>query len=219
MPSAPKLSTDKFDHVTIRGKKFSMLEVHERLAALPPHAPLSTQEAGFFLGYSVSQMERMRIAGTGPLYRQTPPEPGSKAVNMHCTYRKADLVEWDRQNTAKSANQHAAIHGRMFTTLAELVEELPFYVDESGAVESLAEENAIETVIERLGSWRIVWLPATEACSRPWKDLATHRELATKILGALSQAAGAINAGVEATEMESELPTGREVPPKKARGL
>lgn len=218
MPSAPKLATDKFDQVSIRGKKFSMLEVHERLAALPPHAPLSTQEAGFFLGYSVSQMERMRIAGTGPLYRQTPPEPGSKAVNMHCTYKKADLVEWDRQNTAKSANQHAQIHARMFATLAEVVEELPFYVDESGAVESLAEENAIETVVERLGSWRIVWMPAAEACALPWRNLAAHRELASKVLGALSQAKGAIEAGVEATEIGSDIPE-REEPPKRDRGL
>lgn len=218
MPSAPKLATDKFDHVTIRGKKFSMLEVHERLAALPPHTPLSTQEAGFFLGYSVSQMERMRIAGTGPRYRQTPPDPGSKAVNMHCIYKKADLVEWDRQNTAVSANEHAQIHGRMFTTLAEVVEELPFYVDESGAVESLAEENPIETVVERLGSWRIVWLPVTEACSRPWRDLAAHRELAAKVLGALSHAKAAVDAGLEATEIRSELPE-QEEPPKTQRGL
>ncbi|MGV3569866.1 MAG: hypothetical protein ACO1PB_04640 [Ramlibacter sp.] len=218
MPSAPKLATDQFEHVTIRGKKFSMLEVHQRLAALPPHTPLSTQEAGFFLGYSVSQMERMRIAGTGPRYRQTPPEPGSKAVNMHCIYKKADLVEWDRQNTAGSANEHAAIHGRMFATLAEVVEELPFYVDESGEVESLAEENAIETVIERLGSWRIVWMPAAEACALPWRNLAAHRELASKVLGALSQAKGAIEAGVETSEIRSVLPERKE-PPKRDRGL
>lgn len=214
MPSAGKLVTDKFDEVTIRGKKFSMLDVLQRLDKVPPIAAMSTQEAGLFLGYSVSQMERMRIAGTGPRYRQTPPEPIPKpkrgeerkkrGTNLHVAYQKAELMAWAEKNTASSAMEHAAKHKRTFATLFEVLEEIPFYVDETGAVEGMAEENSLATVIDRLGVWEIEWMPAVEACSRPWAALGPHRELAGQVQEVLSKARGGVDAGLAATEIQAE---------------
>lgn len=200
MPSAGKLATNKFDEVVIRGKRFSMLEVLQRLDALPPMAPLSTQEAAFFLGYSPSQMERMRVNGNGPRYRQNPPEPGSKATNTHVTYKKADLIEWDKANTLSSSMEFAVKHGLAAMTLADCAREAAFYVDESGAIESLAESNTLGTVIDRLGTWNIQWLPVIEACGRPWSDVGRLRELAAQVSSALTHAQGLVAAGIEQSE-------------------
>jgi len=208
MPSASKLATNKFDLVTVRGRTISLSQVHEMLHALPAGAPLSTREAAIFLGYSVSQLERMRIAGTGPRYRQTPPEPGSKATNLHVAYKKVDLVEWDEKNTASSSMEHAVKHGRAFATLADIAQEAPFYVDADGAIESLVESNTVGEAIDRIGLWDIQWLPVAGACARRWSNLTAHRELAAKVEGVLAHARGALAAGLEETEIGLGTPPG-----------
>lgn len=219
MPSASKLATDKFDVVTVRGKTISLAQVHEMLRALPDGAPLSTREAAIFLGYSVSQLERMRVAGTGPRYRQTPPEPGSKATNLHVAYKKVDLVEWDEKNTATSAMEHAKLHGRAFATLADVAQEAAFYVDSNGVIESMVENNTVGEAIDRLGSWDIQWLPIADACFRRWSDLAAHRELASKVDAVLSHARAGVAAGLEATEIGVEVPAGVRKPPRRADSI
>lgn len=204
MPSASKLVTNKFDVVTIRGKTVGVAQVHDMLQALPKGAPLSSREASIFLDCSVSQLERMRVAGTGPRYRQNPPEPGRKGTNLHVAYKKIDLIEWDEKNTASSAMEHAVKHGRAFVTIADVAQEAPFYVDATGAIESMVENNTVGKAIDRLGQWDIQWLPIVDACSREWIDLAAHGELAAKVDAVLSQARRAIAAGLEATEISLE---------------
>lgn len=219
MPSASKLATDKFDVVTVRGKTISLAQVHAMLHALPNGSPLSTREAAIFLGYSVSQLERMRVAGTGPRYRQTPPEPGSKATNLHVAYKKVDMIEWDEKNTASSAMEHAKLHGRTFATLADVAQEAAFYVYPNGAIESMVEDNTVGEAIDRLGSWDIQWLPISDACSRPWSDLGAHRELASKVDAILERARGAVAAGIETTEIGLEPSVGVNKPSRRANSI
>lgn len=201
MPTRSKLPTDKLDEVKFRGQTLRKADVLEVLHALPDATWLSTSEAAIILDYSVSQMERMRVSGTGPRYRQSPPMPGSKGTNLAVHYRKLDLIGWSEKNTETSSIRHAQLHGRTFATLQDISEQVAFYVDESGAVESMVEENTVGTVLDRLGAWEIQWLTAAEACARPWSSLAAHRHFAGVVRNALSHAQGSIAAGLEATEL------------------
>lgn len=221
MPTASKLSTDKLDNVKIRGTTLRKADVLQVLYALPDMAPLSTSESAIFLGYSVSQMERMRVSGNGPRYRQTPPmldEEGAirRGTNMAVTYRKLDLLEWAEKHTLTSAMEHAKLHGRTFATLMEVVEEVAFYVDESGAVESMVEENTVGTVIDRLGEWDIVWMSAAEGCGRAWSDATARGKLATAVSETLSKAQRSLASGHEATELLQASEGAPEAPVKKA---
>lgn len=199
MPTASKIATDKLDEMKFRGQKLRKVDVLQVLHALPDSAFLSTGEAAIFLDMSISQMERMRVSGNGPRYMQTPPMEGKTGTNLAVRYRKIELLQWAEQHTARSSMQHAKLHGRTFSTLRDLVEEVAFYVDASGALESMVEENTVGTIIDRLGEWDIVWLTAAEACGRAWSDAAEHRRLAEAVGETLSKAQRSLANGLEST--------------------
>jgi hypothetical protein len=218
MPTPSKFPTDKLDTVSFRGTKLRKADIMEVLFALPDMAPLNTSEASVMLGYSVSQMERMRIAGNGPRYRQSPPMPGSRGTNLAVTYIKGDLIAWSEENTATSAMKHAALHGRTFTTLQEVAEEIAFYVDETSAIESMVEENTVGTVIDRLGAWDIQWFSAADACGRAWSNIGSQRSLAGAVRETLQKSLGGVQSGLEASEIrEAMREAGGAAPKPRAR--
>ena len=103
--------------------------------------------------------------------------------------------------------QAAKLKGQVFATIFDLAEAHAFYIDPAGGgVAGMVEHTPIETVIARLGSWEIVWMPATEAASQRWSNLAGHQELAGKIQSVLSNMQNGINAALEATEVSECVP-------------
>ena len=101
------------------------------------------------------------------------------------------------------------LHGRTFATLFDVVDEMAFYVDEKGRVEGAVEDSTVGEVVEGLGLRQIVWMPAAEGCSRPWTNLASHKELTEKLLATLSRTTRAIELSLESTELGEGLPEGR----------
>ena len=75
-----------------------------------------------------------------------------------------------------------------------------------GGVAGMVEHTPIETVIARLGEWEIVWMPATEAASQRWSNLAAHKELAVKLQSVLSNLQSGIAASLESTEISEGIP-------------
>ncbi len=62
---------------------------------------LNTQEAADFLRLSDRTLERMRVTGTGPLYRKLGPGLRARVV-----YRMADLCAWLDQGTHQSTSEY-----------------------------------------------------------------------------------------------------------------
>lgn len=192
------------------------LDPWDRINAMPDDRPLKTPEAAIFMTFSVSTLERMRVNGTGPDYwqgeiRRSGKEP-AVGVNQHIRYFKADIKAWFEVGKVSSTMQAAKLKGQLFASIFDLAESLPFYIDPAtNTVAGLVEHTPIETVIERLGEWEIVWMPATEACSRSWSNLGAHRTLAEKLEKALSDIRQGIANGLETTELNEIVPPGKEV--------
>ncbi|MBA2672986.1 hypothetical protein [Ramlibacter sp.] len=198
------------EEIKFRGERMRRVDVLTLITMLPDDALLTTSEAAVFLRRSVSKMERMRVDGNGPPYVQDAPAPGSKATNLAVLYEKAAMKSWVKSHTASKAMDHAALQGRTFATLLDAVDEMAFYFDGQGRVEGAVENFTVAQVIEGLGRRRIVWMPAAEGCSRPWANLAAHKELADQVLAALSRSSRAIEQSLQATDIGeglAELPT------------
>ena len=186
------------------------LDPWERIDRLPDNRPLKSAEAAILLTFSLSTLERMRVKGTGPDYFQggmrklgsTPaPEGGS---NQHIRYFKPDIQAWFKSGMVSSSMQAAIRKGQAFGTIFDLAQERPYYLDAIGRVAGMVESTPIDTFIERLGEWDIVWMPATEAASRAWANLADHKSFAETVNKALSSALSGISAALEATEVGAE---------------
>jgi hypothetical protein len=192
------------------GPTLAQLEAWERIKALPEDYPLKTAEAAVFITFSVATMERMRTKGTGPDYfqggiRRDGSQPAPEGTNQHVRYFKPDLHAWRKRGMVSSTMQAAKLKGHVFATIFDLAEQHPFYIDPAdGGVAGMVEHTPIEIVIERLGQWEIVWMPAIEAASQRWSNLAVHRAFAGKIQSVLSNMQSGINAALEATELNAE---------------
>jgi hypothetical protein len=187
------------------------LDPWERINALPANRPLKTSEAAVFMTFSVATLERMRMNGTGPDYfqggiRRSGSQPAPAGTNQHVRYFKEDIEAWWKRGKVSSTMQAAKLKGQVFATIFDLAEEHPFYIDPAdGGVAGMVETTRIATVIERLGEWDIVWMPAVEAASRSWANLADHQSFAEGINKVLSQARQGIESGLEATEFNAEI--------------
>jgi hypothetical protein len=187
------------------------LDPWERMNALPANRPLKTSEAAIFMTFSVATLERMRVNGTGPDYfqggiRRDGSQPAPAGTNQHVRYFKADIDAWWKRSKVSSTMQAAKLKGQVFATIFDLAEERPFYIDPAdGGVAGMVETTRIATVIERLGEWDIVWMPATEAGSRRWSNLSAHQELAREVQSVLAKIQQGIANSVEATEMGLEI--------------
>lgn len=192
--------------VKYNGQLMSALEAWQRIDALPDGFPLNTDEAALFLRCSISKMERMRRDGSGPVYIQAGGS-NAKGTNQSVTYLKKSLQDWLKGNTVSSSMEAAIRKGQTFATIFDLAEAMPFYVDAIGAVESPAEENTIDVVVERLGSWDLVWLTPVEAAARRWTSLNAHRNFAGHVQRVLSNMQHGISSSLEASELAEPIPT------------
>lgn len=194
------------------GPTLAQLDAWQRIDALPDGYPLKTAEAAVFTTFSVATIERMRVNGTGPDYfqggiRRDGSQPAAEGTNQHVRYFKPDIVAWRNRGKVSSTMQAAKLKGQVFATIFDLAETHAFYVDPAdGGVAGMVEHTPIETVIARLGSWEIVWMPATEAASQRWSNLAGHKELAGKIQSVLSNLQSGIAASLDATEVGEGIP-------------
>lgn len=192
--------------VNYNGDKMSIVDVLNCLYALADEVMLTTTEAAIFLRVSVTTMERWRKQdGVGPDYIQ-PGAAGALGTNQSCYYLKASLVAWQKRNTVTGSLAAAIRKGQTFATIFDLAEALPYYLNPNGDVESMVENNTLGTVVERVGqNWEVVWMPATEACSRRWSSLAAHKEIAGQVQKALSDIQSGIANSVEATDIAESL--------------
>lgn len=178
----------------------------DRIDAMPDHRPLTSSEAAIFMTFSLATLERMRTDGTGPDYFQGGMRVSGKkgstlGTNQHVRYFKEDIAAWFGQHKVSNAMEAAVRKGQAFATLMDLIEPAAFYVDARGDLAGVVEATPLQTVIERLGEWDIVWLPATEAAGRRWADLGAHQSFAQSVQRVLSQHQQSIAAGLEATEL------------------
>lgn len=179
------------------------LDVLARLHLLPDAVALTTSEAAIFLRSSVSALEAMRAKGIGPVYIQGGGR-GSSGSNQKCLYEKADLLAWQRANKVSSTVEAAVRKGQLFTTMTDIVAVEAFWIDAHNRIVGMVEQAPILVVIERLGLFDIRWLQAIEAAGGMWRDLASHRTLASKVSDILRRELGRIEAGVESTEISDE---------------
>lgn len=186
------------------GEKMSALEAWKLVKALPPDFPLTTDEAALFLRTSVSTLERLRANGGGPDYVQAG-APASKGKNQKVTYYKQALEAWQQANTVSGAMPVDAAAVRSFTTIFDLAEALPFYIEADGSVESMAEDNTVAVAVERLGVWSLLWMAPVEAAARRWSSLAEHRAFAGRIQSALSAMQAGIAQALDDTDVAESM--------------
>ena len=194
------------------------LDPWERINRMPEDRPLKSAEAAIFTTFSLSTLERMRVKGTGPDYfqggmRKSGSEPSVAGTNQHVRYFKPDIRAWFKAGKVSSTMQAAILKGQTFATVLDLAEEQAFYLDASGRVSGLVEQTPIDTVIERLGEWDIVWMPATEAASREWSSLSDHRAFAEAVDKVLTSIRSGIDSALEATDIGESTRAGSTSPP------
>lgn len=204
------------------GPTLAQLEDWKRIDALPDGYPLKTAEVAVFTTFSVATLERLRTKGTGPDYfqggiRRDGSQPAPDGPNQHIRYYKADILAWRKRGMVSSTMQAAKLKGHVFATIYDLAEQHPFYIDPADdGVAGMVENTPIETVIARLGEWDIVWMPATEAASQRWSNLAAHQAFAGQVQSALSSLQSGITASLESTEISEGTP--RKKPPRFGHG-
>lgn len=209
------LSKDLLAEVRYNGRMMKVVDVLDAISALRPDTLLTTSEAAVFLRTSVTKMERLRKDGDGPPYIQG---GGLKAKgsNQTCLYEKADLLAWIKGNKVSSSLEAAIRKGQTFASIFDLAELHAFYLDKSGNIESMVDENMLGTVVERIGQWNMVWLTAIDAASSRWDDLSRHQEFAARAKSVLSDALQSIQSGIDATDIASVT---REAPSGGTRGI
>ena len=94
------------DRLARSGPVSHQKQKNERQAAQSTHRDeterlLNTHEAADFLRLSDRTLERMRVTGTGPVYRKLGPGLRARVV-----YRMADLCAWLDQGTHQSTAEY-----------------------------------------------------------------------------------------------------------------
>lgn len=196
----PKKNTAPEGKAILWGVLMDMEDALIRLNALPDSTTLTSSEAALFLRQSITQFDRLRKSGQGPAYMQGG-SYGAKGTNQACTYHVKDLKAWQSGIKVASPMEAAVRKGQAFASIFELGQQEAFYVDPHGNVEAMCERTQVQTVIERLGQWEIVWMTPVDAASREWSSLSAHKSFAAEIQTVLSKALSGIAAGVEATDM------------------
>jgi hypothetical protein len=185
-----------------------------RLNTLPDSATLTNSEAALFLRLSTTTFDRMRVAGTGPIYMQGG-SYGAKGTNQACTYHIKDLRDWQAGNKVSNPLEAAIRKGQTFSTIFELGQQEAFYVDPFGRIEGMCERTQVATVVERIGQWDIAWMTPVEAASREWSSMSAHQPFAAEVQSVLSTAASGVAQGVAATELGDGITPGASNPNRK----
>jgi len=192
---------------------FGDMDKWKAIAALPDIFPLKTSEAAIFMRESKSQLAARRTNGNGPDYfqggmRKSGQERTAEGTNQHVKYFKPDIIAFWNANKVSSSMEAAIRKGQAFATIFDLTAEEAYYVDKQGAVAGRVDDTPLSTVIERLGEWDIVWMPATEALARNWSDVAAHRAAEMQAQTILSKLASALKEGLASSEVAAEVPVG-----------
>jgi hypothetical protein len=173
----------------------------ERVHLLPDSVPLTSSEAALFLRISVSTLERMRRNGSGPAYSQSG-EVGAKGSNQKCVYLKADLQEYLQARRVNSSMEAAVRKGQMgripaprpmFHKLEDLGIKRAFHLNAKGKLDADVESLPVDTVIDRIGGWNIVWMNAVEAASAEWTWPSKKRDFAQEVMPVLERTLSAVN--------------------------
>lgn len=175
----------------------------DRVNAYADNRLLSTAEAAVFLDVSPATLERW---SSDKKHLET--ERLGEGLTAPRMYRKSDLLAYQRDfgfPVGALPLKHRKI--RRFTTIADLAEQLPYYIDELGCVAGLVGRQPLGVVIDRLGAWEFVWLNAIEAVSRAWTTLEEHRNFSTEVSEVLAHSQQSIPAGLEATGIALETKT------------
>jgi len=178
--------------------KLADLEVLEILHRLHADVALTTDEAAVFLRLSPTTLERMRRDGTGPPYMQGGGK-GSRGLNQKCTYSKADLLNWQRNNRVSNSMAAAVRKGQVSLYIPhvdptprrskyDLVTKRAFYIDSTQWLWGALDDTDITTVIERIGNTHIVWLNPVAAAGRTWGSRSDFEVYAKGVLEALDHA-------------------------------
>lgn len=182
------------------------LEILERLGRLPVGVALTTDEAAVFLRLSRTTLERMRRLGTGPQYVQGG-GVGARGTNQKCSYLKGDLIAWQQANRVSNSMAAAVRRGQSYMPFVDptpkrsyfdLVTHRAFYVDKNGLVAGSMDDTLLETVLARLGRWRIVWLNPVAAVDLNWGDAAAFNEYGREIELSLSLALKSVTKALKA---------------------
>jgi hypothetical protein len=181
--------------------KISELEILSLLLMLPDDAALTTAEAAVVLRTSPRTMERWRSTGEGPPYIQSG-APGAAGSNQRITYLKGDLRAWQERNKVASNIEAAVRKGLLFSTLADLAEERPFWRTPNGRIGGPVEDTSVEIFLARLGKWEIEWLAADDAASETWESLLSQRAFAVAVTDVLRNQMGKIESGMDRSELE-----------------
>lgn len=187
--------------------KIAELQALELISRLPDDVWLKVDEAAIFLRISPSLLNKMRMPGHpsgGPVYTQAG-NSGAKGSNQKVLYQKADLIAWHKANVVSDTHAAAVRKGQLFRTLADLVEERPFWRDASGRIAGAVEETEVDVFFGRIGSplWSVEWLPATDAVIEPWTDEASLHAFADSLDGVVSTFRGILVASKERATLDS----------------
>lgn len=188
------------------------LQALEIILRLPDDAALTTDEAALVLRTSPRTLERMRSPDSstkGPEYIQGG-DRGARGANQRVTYTKKALQDWQRSHTVSNNIEAAVRRGQLFATVASLAEPAPFWRDGSGRFVGAAEDDDIETFLDRLGWLELEWATPLEAAERPWSDEVAFLSCSRRMLATLDGERSALAARVERIEIDAagRLPSG-----------
>lgn len=192
---------------------FGDMDKWKAIDALPENFPLKPGEAAIFMRESKSQLAARRTNGNGPDYfqggmRKSGQERTAVGTNQHVRYFKPDIIAFWNSNKVSSSMEAAIRKGQAFATIFDLTAEEAYYIDAQGSVAGRVDDAPLSTVIERLGDWEIVWMPATEAIARSWSDVAAHRAAEMQAQTILSKLASSLKEGLASSEIAAEVPAG-----------
>jgi hypothetical protein len=187
--------------------KLSDLQALDLISRLPDDVPLTVEEAAIFLRMSPSTLNKMRMPGHptgGPVYSQGG-KRGASGSNQKVLYLKKDLIVWLEANRVADTHAAAVRKGQMFRTLADLVEERPFWRDATGRIAGTVEDTDVDVFFARIGTplWSVEWLPATDAVTEPWTDEASLHAFADSLDGVVSTFRGTLAASKERATLDS----------------
>ncbi|XAH22282.1 hypothetical protein AAFF27_20000 [Xylophilus sp. GW821-FHT01B05] len=183
--------------------------------ALPDGTALSAEHAALYLCMLPAQLADLRKIRRADGSRSNGPaiiETGTVSANQAVHYRVGALREFDKSRAATPSPLDAALNAGL---LAWVSAKLPFFAEldarERRGPRTLigcAWDKADPAREQRLaelaqGRIRFVWITPAEASTSRWADLAAHRALAAKGQALLTRELGAIEAGIQASELLS----------------
>jgi hypothetical protein len=198
-------------------QKIRNLEAH-----LGPEVCLVPKQLAVLLQYSERTLLQMREDGTGPGYLQggvgvpagvprpkrrknaDGEEPEKKrGTNQHIRYPLREIRAWMDKAVIHNVHEAAIRKGQargFIDSFADLVEEIPFYLDEEGRIEKPAELGTLRELLERADD--IEWLPVGRAATQPWSDADAHRAFGEPVRRFLTNARDHVDSAIERTAMQ-----------------